>query len=159
MIQNKQINDFCFFILCNFYEWIHKHFLWTIWSPYSWYSALVIHIFWNVDNEDKIEPPIHAKNFLSWAWEANTLTFVYSETIAVISLVSLYCRPGNIVEPPLNTMFLYKSFLISTSHLRIDWWTISWIPGISLLIKIGLKRTSGHLNFSLPKCTVWPSGS
>jgi hypothetical protein len=29
--------------------------------------------------------------------------------------------PGNMVVPPLMTMLLYKSFLISTSHFKIDW--------------------------------------
>lgn len=88
-------------------------------APVSWYSALVIHIVWNVDNDDKIDPPIQTKNFLSCG--ATTLTFIVEGAKAVTYLLNLYGMPGNIVVPPLITMLLYKSFLISTSHLRIDW--------------------------------------
>ncbi len=74
---------------------------------------------WKVDNDDKIEPPIQTKNFLSWG--ANTLTFIVDGAKAVTSLLNLSGMPGNMVVPPLMTMLLYKSFLISTSHFKIDW--------------------------------------
>ncbi len=99
-----------------------KHFLWTIDAPVYWYSAFVIHIVWNVDNDDKIEPPIQTKNFLYWG--ATTLTFIVDGAKAVTYLLSLSGIPGYIVVPPDITMLLYKSFLISTSHLRIDWYVI-----------------------------------
>ena len=76
-------------------------------------------MFWNVDNDDNIDPPIHTKNFLSCG--ANTFTFIVDGANAVTSLLNLSGIPGNIVVPPLITILLYKSFLISTSHLRIDW--------------------------------------
>jgi len=34
-------------------------------GPDSSYSSLEIHICWKVDNEDKMEPPIHTEYFLS----------------------------------------------------------------------------------------------
>jgi hypothetical protein len=73
---------------------------------------------WKVDNDDKIDPPIQTKNFLSCG--ANTLTFIVDGAKAVTYLLSLSGIPGNMVVPPLITILLYKSFLISTSHLRID---------------------------------------
>ena len=50
------------------------------------------------------------------------------------------------VEPPVNTMLLYKSFLISTSHFIIDWNVDSWRPGYSFPSFDGVNKTSGHLN-------------
>lgn len=81
-----------------------KHFLWTIVAPVYWYSALVIHIVWNVDKDDKIEPPIQTKNFLYWG--ATTFTFIVDGAKAVTSLLSLSGMLGNIVVPPLITMLL-----------------------------------------------------
>lgn len=34
-------------------------------GPVSSYSLLVIHMFWNVDSDDRMDPPIHTRNFLS----------------------------------------------------------------------------------------------
>jgi hypothetical protein len=78
----------------------------------------VIHIVWNVDNDDKIDPPIQTKNFLSGG--ATTLIFMVLGARAIIYLESLSGIPGNIVVPPLITILLYKSFLTSTSHFIID---------------------------------------
>ena len=39
---------------------------------------------------------------------------------AVISLLIRSAIPGNMVEPPLRTMFPYRSFLISTSHFMME---------------------------------------
>lgn len=79
-----------------------KHFLWTMTAPDSSYSALVIHMVWNVDNEDRIDPPIQTKNFLSWG--ATTLIFMVEGASAMTSLLSLSGIPVNIVVPPLMTM-------------------------------------------------------
>lgn len=87
-------------------------------SPVSWNSALVIHMVWKVDREERIEPPIQTKNFLSDG--ATTLIFIVEGAKAVISLFSLSGSPGNIVVPPLITMLLYKSFRISTSHFKME---------------------------------------
>jgi hypothetical protein len=57
---------------------------------------------WKVDNEDKIEPPIQTKNFLSCG--AKTLIFMVEGARAVTYLLSLSGIPGNIVVPPLMTM-------------------------------------------------------
>ena len=63
--------------------------------------------------------------------------------------------PGNMVVPPERTMFAYKSFLMSTSHFMIELYVVSWIPTLSLPIKLGWKRTSGHLKRSLPMVITW----
>lgn len=78
----------------------------------------MIHIVWKVDNDERIEPPIQTKNFLYCG--ATTLTFIVDGAKAVTYLLSLSGIPGYIVVPPLITILLYKSFLISTSHFRID---------------------------------------
>lgn len=79
-----------------------KHFLWTMLAPDSSYSALVIHIAWKVDNEDKIDPPIHTENFLSGG--ATTLIFIDEGARLVTSLLNLSGIPGNMVVPPDITM-------------------------------------------------------
>jgi len=84
-------------------------------GPASSYSALEIHICWNVDNDAKIEPPIQTEYFLSGG--ATTLIFMVDGANAVNSFVILSAIPGNIVVPPERTMFAYKSLRISTSHL------------------------------------------
>ena len=58
---------------------------------------------WKVDRDDKIEPPIQTKNFLSCG--ATTLIFMLVGAMAVNSLVSLSLMPGNMVVPPLITIF------------------------------------------------------
>jgi hypothetical protein len=63
---------------------------------------LVIHIVWNVESVDKIEPPIQTKNFLSFG--AKTLIFIVDGARAVTYLLSLSGIPGDIVVPPLITM-------------------------------------------------------
>merc|ERR1719229_346098 len=70
--------------------------------------------------------------------------------MAVISFVKRTSMPGNIVVPPLNTVLVYKSRQISTSHFMIDPYANLWIPSLSLPIKFGLNRTSGHRNRSAP---------
>jgi hypothetical protein len=73
---------------------------------------------WKVDNDDKIDPPIQTKNFLSGG--ATTLIFMVLGARAIIYLDSLSGIPGNIVLPPLMTILLYKSLLTSTSHFMMD---------------------------------------
>jgi hypothetical protein len=57
-----------------------------------------------VDNEDKIEPPIQTKNFLSWG--ATTFTFIVDGANPVTYLLNLSGIPGNMVVPPLITILL-----------------------------------------------------
>jgi len=80
---------------------------------------LVIQLVWKVDKELRIEPPIHTKNFLSAG--AITLIFMAEGAIFVNSLLSLSAIPGYMVVPPLITMLLYRSLLMSMSPLMIDW--------------------------------------
>lgn len=82
------------------------------------YYSFVIHIVWKVLSDDRIEPPIHAKNFLSSG--ENILILVSIGANLVNSLLSLSANPGNTVVPPERTMFLYRSSLISLSHRIID---------------------------------------
>ena len=63
------------------------HFLLTMYGPVSWYYCLVIHFYWNVDNDVKIEPPNQVKIFLSY--EAATLIFMVDGERLVTSLLSL----------------------------------------------------------------------
>ena len=95
------INKRIIFLICKFNP-NQKHFLWTTGAPDSWYSCFVIHIVWKVDKDDKIDPPIQTKNFLSGG--ARTLTFMVDGAKAVTYLLNLSGIPGNIVVPPLITM-------------------------------------------------------
>jgi len=80
-----------------------KHFLWTIWGPDSSYSALVIHIVWKVDRDERIEPPIQTENYLSGG--ATTLIFMVDGARLTTSLESLSGIPSYMVVPPDMTMF------------------------------------------------------
>merc|ERR1719295_2455601 len=71
-------------------------------------------------------------------------------TKEVISLVRRTSMLGNIVVPPLNTVLVYRSRRISTSHFIMDSYANLWIPSLSLPIKFGWNRTSGHRNLSAP---------
>jgi len=72
-------------------------------GPLSSYSDLVIHILWNVDNEDKIDPPIHTEYFLSGG--ATTLIFMVDGANCPNSLLSLSEILSYIVVPPDKTTF------------------------------------------------------
>merc|ERR1712062_240094 len=114
---------------------VQKHLRWTIVGPLSSYTPLLIHICWKVLNEDKIEPPILTEYLRSGG--ATTLIFIVEGARAVSSLVILSPMPANIVVPPLNTTFAYKSFRMSTSHFMIDWKDVSWMPAASFPMKLG----------------------
>ena len=58
---------------------------------------------WKVLRDAKMEPPIQTLYFLSGG--ATTLIFMLLGANAVISLLILSAIPGNIVEPPLRTIF------------------------------------------------------
>ncbi len=72
---------------------VYKHFLWTIPGPDSSYSSLVIHIAWKVLKEERIDPPIHALNFLSGG--ATILTFIEAGAKEDISLANRSSIPEN----------------------------------------------------------------
>merc|ERR1719443_427141 len=71
-----------------------------------------------------------------------TLIFMVEGARAVSSLVMRSPMPWNIVVPPDNTTFAYRSLRISTSHFMMDWKVVSWIPEASLPTKLGWKSTS-----------------
>jgi len=81
-------------------------------------SDFEIHIAVKVLKLLKIDPPIHVKNLLSAG--PFTFTAVFEGTRLVNYFSSLSGVPGNIVEPPLKTTFVYMSFLTSRSHFIID---------------------------------------
>merc|ERR1719217_29003 len=78
-----------------------KHFLCTMVGPDSSYSALEIHICWNVLKEERIEPPIHTEYLRSGG--ATTLIFMVEGARAESSLVMRSPMPANIVVPPDST--------------------------------------------------------
>merc|ERR1711874_965837 len=134
-----------------------KHFLWTMVGPLSSYSPLLIHICWNVDKEERIDPPIHTEYLRSGG--ATTLIFIVDGASAVNSFVMRSPMPANMVVPPDKTTLAYKSLRISTSHFMMDWNVVSWIPLASFPTKLGWKRTSGQRKRSLPTVMMFPSGN
>ena len=81
---------------------IQKHFLWTILAPDSSYSCLEIHMFWKVERDPRIDPPIQAENFLSGGEMIKNL--VEDGARLVISFIILSAIPGYMVVPPDRTM-------------------------------------------------------
>ena len=116
-----------------------------------------IMLSWNVDKELRMDPPIQTEYFLSGGATIFTLTALGAR--AVISLLSLASIPVNIVEPPDNTVLVYKSRRMSTSHFWIESYVSLWIPSLSLPIKLGLKSGSEARNRSAPMVITCPSGS
>merc|ERR1719172_155396 len=134
-----------------------KHLRCTMAGPDSSYSALEIHIDWNVESDERMEPPIQTEYFRSGG--ATTLIFIVDGARAVSSLVMRSPMPWNIVVPPESTTLAYRSLRISTSHFMIDWNVVSWIPLASFPMKLGWNRTSGQRKRSLPTVMMFPSGS
>merc|ERR1711904_18804 len=134
-----------------------KHLRCTMVGPDSSYSPLEIHICWNVDKLDRMDPPIQTEYFRSGG--ATTLIFIVEGAKAVSSLVMRSPMPANMVVPPESTTLLYKSLRMSTSHFMMDWKVVSWMPLASLPTKLGWNNTSGHRKRSLPTVMMFPSGS
>ena len=88
-------------------------------TPHSSYSELVIHIDSNVEMEDMMDPPIHDVNFLSGLAITLTSFFIITGAKFLISFFNLSGNPLSNEVPPDKTIFLYKSFLESTSHFSI----------------------------------------
>merc|ERR1712025_1314668 len=61
-----------------------------------------------------MEPPIHTEYLRSGG--DTIFTLIEAGASAVISLVRRASILGNIVVPPLSTVFVYRSRRISTSH-------------------------------------------
>ena len=142
-----------------------------IFAPYSSYCCFVIHILWKLGSEERIEPPIQTENFRSGGAEIR-ISFdfgissvnSFSNRFFIPSIFHYHqgftdeYLPGNMVDPPDKTMFLYMSLLTSKSHFIIDLKMIWCIPGLAWPISDGLKSASGHLYRSCDIVTVWPSG-
>ena len=64
-------------------------------GPDSSYSCLEIHICWKVDNDAKIDPPIHTEYFLSGG--AMILIFMVDVAETVISFSIRLVIPGYMV--------------------------------------------------------------
>merc|ERR1712139_746902 len=112
------LRDSCHFQHATLFRSTQKHLRWTMLGPDSSYSCLEIHICWKVEREARIDPPIQTEYFLSGG--ATTLIFMVGGARAVISFCIRSAIPGNIVEPPDNTVFAYKSLRISTSHFMME---------------------------------------
>eukprot|EP00971_Amphidinium_carterae_P141444 2802730-Amphidinium_carterae.1 len=104
-----------------------------------------------------MEPPIQTEYLRSGG--ATTLIFMVDGASAVSSFVIRSPMPGNMVVPPDNTTFAYRSLRMSTSHFMIDWKVVSWMPLASLPMKLGLKSTSGQRKRSAPTVMMLPSGN
>ena len=126
-------------------------------GPLSSNSSLLIHILWKVLRLARMLPPIQTLYFLSGG--ATILIFIELGASPLISLVILSAMPGNIVVPPLNTMFAYRSLRMSTSHFMMVWKVQSWIPWDSRPMKEGWKSTSAERKRSFPMTMMLPSGS
>ena len=75
-------------------------------------------MFWKVEREARMDPPIQTENFLSGG--ATILIFMVVGARAVISFCILSAIPGYMVVPPERTVLAYRSFLISTSHFMME---------------------------------------
>ena len=78
------------------------------------------------------------------------LIFIVGGARAAISFCILSAIPGNMVEPPDNTVLAYRSLRMSTSHFMMELYVVSWIPADSIPRKEGWNMASGHLKRSLP---------
>merc|ERR1719230_742220 len=125
-----------------------KHFLWTIPGPLSSYSSFFTHMAWNVDRDDRIDPPIHTEYLRSGG--ATTLIFIEFGARLVTSFDRRSAMPSYIVVPPESTMLAYRSLRTSMSHFMILAYTVSWIPVASRPINAGLNSASGHRKRSDP---------
>lgn len=72
-------------------------------GPDSSNSDLLIHIYWKVDSDARMEPPIHTEKRLSAV--AITLTRIADGASLEISAFMRSARPWNMVVPPDSTMF------------------------------------------------------
>ena len=97
----------------------------------------------------KIDPPIHTEYLRSGG--AMILIFIVGGARAVISAICILSAiPGNMVEPPDNTVLAYKSLRMFTSHFMMELYVVSWIPVASIPRKEGWNMASGHLKRLLP---------
>ncbi|RNA22473.1 dynein heavy chain axonemal [Brachionus plicatilis] len=111
----KKFHKKCLFDVRNILKY---HFRCTIDGPDSSYSCFEIHILWKVDNDARIEPPIHTEYLRSGG--AIILIFIELGARAVISFCMRSAMPGYMVVPPDRTVLAYRSFRMSMSHFIIE---------------------------------------
>eukprot|EP00962_Isochrysis_galbana_P018615 scaffold5372_cov114-Isochrysis_galbana.AAC.1 len=126
-------------------------------GPDSSYSCLEIHICWNVESDDRMEPPIQTEYLRSGG--AMILIFMEFGASAVISFDMRSAMPAYMVVPPDRTMLAYRSLRMSTSHFMMELYVVSCTPAASMPRKVGWKSASGQRKRSLPMVMTWPSGS
>src|SRR3990167_4350154 len=117
-------------------------------GPDSSYSSLEIHICWKVEREAKMDPPIQTEYLRSGG--AIILIFMVEGAKATNSFCMRSPIPGNMVVPPDNTTFPYKSLRISTSHFMMELKVVSWTPADSIPKKEGWNKASGQRKRSFP---------
>merc|ERR1712226_205515 len=93
-------------------------------GPHSSYSCLEIHIYWKVDREARMEPPIQTEYFLSGG--VMILILMVEGARAVISFCMRSAIPGYMM------VLAYRSFLMSTSHFMMELKVVSWMPQASI---------------------------
>ena len=86
-------------------------------GPASSYSAFVIHMDWKVDNEARMEPPIHTEYLRSGG--AMILIFMVLGAKAVISFCMRSAMPGYMVVPVTNSEKIKHYTAENKSVLRI----------------------------------------
>jgi hypothetical protein len=121
-------------------------------SGFSCQSSMVTHIFRNVLNPARIEPPIHVLYFRSGG--AKILIFISLTASRRTSLRSRSPKPLVRVDPPDMTMLPNNDFLRSISVRLIASTTIWCTPGYSSPMISGSNRISGALNLSVPSCCI-----
>ena len=99
---------------------------WRAWLIEFCSSALLMNMWLNVESDAYIDHPIHTVHFLSGG--AYTVGSIDAGANAFNSFFILSFIPGNIMLPPANTIFWYKSLRMSVSHVLIASCTILCIP-------------------------------
>ena len=94
------------------------HFVFTIFGPYSSNISFVICSLRKLERDEKMDPPIQFKYFLSG--RAITLTLVELSNFFEISFSILFLKPGNNVPPPERTTLENKILLKSLSFLDTE---------------------------------------
>merc|ERR1719183_2098348 len=88
-----------------------QHFRCTMDGPDSSYSLLVIHMFWKVLRDARMDPPIHAEYFRSGG--AMTFTFIVLGANACNSFCMRSAIPVKQDEPPAMTTLVKRSLRMS----------------------------------------------